>query len=274
LLLSADDKVRFSGAGSGDTEHLTFRAWDGTSGSAGSIISLQDTGGATAFSSDTYTIGAKNVAIDTTQFTITEDLASGTTTVSSLSVTDAEAGVDEIFTVTTTTKHVGSNATTSASSGHLPDIAGALGNGVTYDPGTPEPVTDTVTLKVTDGFGAADTVHFIFNQTGTGPVALTGTADKDVIFATAYNDMLTGGEGADQFVFAPEETINIDTITDFDIAQDKIDVRQFGNITSWTSIPTEQQGDDTLITLDGNTNVLLKNVAANSLHASDFIVHG
>jgi len=272
LLLSADDKVRFSGAGSGDTEHLTFRAWDGTSGSAGSIISLQDTGGTTAFSSGTYTIGAKNVVIDTTQFTITEDPVSGTVIVSSLSVTDADAGADEVFTVTTTTKH--GNATTSVSSGHLPEIADALNDGVTYHPGTPEPATDVVTLKVTDAFGAADTVHFIFNQNGVGPVSLTGTADKDVIFATAYNDTLTGGGGADQFVFAPEDIANSDMITDFDVARDKIDVRQFGNINSWTDIPAVQQGNDTLITLDSNTSVLLKNVAANSLHASDFIVHG
>jgi VCBS repeat-containing protein len=276
LLLSADVKVRFNGAGSGDTEHLTFRAWDGTDGSAsGTMVSLQETGGTTAFSSGTYSIGAKNVVvIDTTQFTITEDPVSGTTTVSSLSVTDAEAGADELFTVTTTTKHGGSTATTSASSDHLPDIAGALGNGVTYHPGTPEPVTDMVTLEVTDGFGAADTVHFIFNQAGTGPVTLTGTSGKDVIFATGYNDTLTGGAGADQFVFAPEDTINSDTITDFDVARDKIDVRQFGNINSWTNISAVQQGNDTLITLDSHTNVLLKNVVATSLHASDFIVHG
>jgi len=273
LLLSADAKVRFNGAGSGDTERLTFKAWDGTDGLAsGTIVSLQDTGGTTAFSSGTYTIGAKNVVIDTTQFTITEDAVSGTTTVSSLSVTDADAGADEIFTVTTTTKHGGSNATTSASSGHLPEIASALSNGVTYHPGTPEPATDMVTLKVTDGFGAADTVNFIFNQDGTGP--LTGTSGKDVIFATGYDDTLTGGGAADQFVFAPQDTINSDTITDFDVARDKIDVRQFGNINSWTNIPAVQQGNDTLITLDGNTNVLLKNVVATTLHASDFIVHG
>jgi Ca2+-binding RTX toxin-like protein len=74
-------------------------------------------------------------------------------------------------------------------------------------------------------------------------------------------------------VFAPEDNTNSDMITDFDVARDKIDVRQFGNINSWTDIPAVQQGNDTLITLDSNTSVLLKNVVANSLHASDFIVH-
>ncbi len=278
LLLSADAKVRFNGAGSGDTERLTFKAWDGTDGSAsGTIIALQDTGGTTAFSSGTYTIGAKNVVIDTTQFTITEDPVSGTTTVSSLSVTDADAGADDVFTVTTTTKHGGSNATTSVSSGHLPDIADALNDGVTYHPGTPKPATDMVTLKVTDDLGAADTVNFIFNQDGTDPVTLTGTSGKDVIFATGYDDMLTGGAGADQFVFAPETNANQDTITDFSPGEDHIDLRKFAdvdsdNIGTWLASHAVAAGADTVITLGVNDTITLKNIALASLHASDFIV--
>jgi hypothetical protein len=35
-----------------------------------------------------------------------------------------------------------------------------------------------------------------------------------------------------------------------------------------------EQGSDTLITLDGHDTLLLKNVVATSLHASDFIIHG
>ena len=280
LLLSADAKVRFNGAGSGDTERLTFKAWDGTDGSAsGTIIALQDTGGTTAFSSGTYTIGAKNVVIDTTQFTITEYPVSGTTTVSSLSVTDADAGADDVFTVTTTTKHGGSNATTSVSSGHLPDIADALNDGVTYHPGTPKPATDVVTPKVTDDLGAADTVNFIFNQDGPGPVTLTGTSGKDVIFAMGYDDMLTGGAGADQFVFAPETNANQDTITDFSPGEDHIDLRKFtdvdsDNIGTWLASHAVAAGTDTVITLGVNDTITLtlKNIALASLHASDFIV--
>jgi hypothetical protein len=59
------------------------------------------------------------------------------------------------------------------------------------------------------------------------------------------------------------------TITDFVVGLDKIDVRQF---TSISSLPSDvQQGSDTLITLDNHDTLLLKNVVASSLHASDFI---
>jgi hypothetical protein len=79
----------------------------------------------------------------------------------------------------------------------------------------------------------------------------------------------------DVFVFAPTSTGPAvqHTITDFVEGLDKIDVRQFSNISA-SSLPTEtQQGSDTLVTLDSQDTLLLKNVIATTLHASDFIVH-
>ena len=205
LLLSADAKVRFNGAGSGDTERLTFKAWDGTDGSAsGAIISLHDTGGSTAFSSGSYTIGAKNASIDTTQLLITEDPLSAATPLS-------------------------------------------------------------------------DTVNFIFQQDGTGPVPQTGTSGNDVLFATSHNDMLTGGAGADRFVFAPESSSSQDTIADFKPGEDSIDLRKFSdvdsdNIGTWLASHAAAAGVDTVITLATHDTITLKNVTIASLHASDFIV--
>jgi Ca2+-binding RTX toxin-like protein len=130
-----------------------------------------------------------------------------------------------------------------------------------------------VTLTVTDGFGATDTVNFVFNQAGTGPgITLQGTSGKDVIFATQSTDVLTGGAGPDQFLFKPNASVNVQhTITDFEAGIDTLDVRQFSNITG-ASIPSAvQQGSDTLITLDLHDTLLLKNVIASSVHASDFL---
>ena len=63
------------------------------------------------------------------------------------------------------------------------------------------------------------------------------------------------------------------TITDFLAGVDKIDVRQFSNISA-SALPTEtQQGSDTLVTLDSHDTLLLKNVSATNLHVSDFILH-
>ena len=63
------------------------------------------------------------------------------------------------------------------------------------------------------------------------------------------------------------------TITDFTAGLDKIDLRQFGNIAALTDLTEVQQGSDTLITLDSHDTLLLKNVAAASLSANDFILH-
>jgi large repetitive protein len=146
---------------------------------------------------------------------------------------------------------------------------------ITYTPGSAPPATDMITFTVA-GQSASDTVHFVFNQGGSGPgITLTGTAGKDVIFATGNQDTLTGAGGQDQFVFAP--TISGSpvqhTVTDFDVNLDKLDLRQFSSLTA-SHLPTEsQQGADTLVTLDANDTILLKNVVASNLHTSDFILH-
>ena len=81
-----------------------------------------------------------------------------------------------------------------------------------------------MTLTVTDSFGASDSVNFVFNQAGSGPdIALQGTSGKDVIFATNSQDVLIGGAGQDQFLFAPTASGPSvqHTITDFEVGIDK-----------------------------------------------------
>jgi large repetitive protein len=149
-----------------------------------------------------------------------------------------------------------------------------LALGAVYNPGLTPPSTDKIAFTVTDSFGASDTVNFIF-QAGQGPnINLQGTTGKDVIFATGGDDILTGGGGLDQFVFKPTQGSPVQhTITDFITGLDKLDVRLFTNILG-SALPIEtQQGSNTLVTLDSNDTLLLKNVIATNLHASDFIVH-
>jgi Ca2+-binding RTX toxin-like protein len=111
-------------------------------------------------------------------------------------------------------------------------------------------------------------------------VTLTGTAAKDVIFATGHDDTLTGGASADQFIFAPAHSHSADTITDFTPGQDHIDLRLFSgivdsdNINGWMHdhvVQSPTNSADTLITL-GDDTLTLKNVTVTSLHAGDFIV--
>jgi Ca2+-binding RTX toxin-like protein len=220
--------------------------------------------------------------IHTDQFSVSE-LGDGVTKVSGLYVTDADAGETETFTFTATTGASGaSSVAPSIDSGDLGDLNTALEVGVTYHPGnSPRPQTEAIRFTVADGLGHSDTVNFIFNnQTGEGDVRLTGTDGKDVIFATGNRDTLTGGAGADQFVFRVGE--GNDTITDFAPGQDHIDLRAFSeavdtnNIDQWLrghAAPSPENSADVLIALDENDSITLKNVPIANLSANDFILH-
>jgi large repetitive protein len=86
---------------------------------------------------------------------------------------------------------------------------------------------------------------------------------------------IAGSAVNDVFVFAPTSSGPAveHTISDFVMGLDKIDIRQFSNVSA-LHLPIEtQQGSDTLVTLDSHDSLLLKNVTAANLHASDFLLH-
>jgi VCBS repeat-containing protein len=244
-------------------------------------------GDGTAHGGHDFTRFDTTVRIDHAPVIVTDNLQigerAGATTISGLSVSDADATSAEIFTITATTSGVGSGSVTPPSgSGSLANINTTLDNGVTYHPGATPPLTGMVTVTVADSFGAADTMNFIFNQAGTGPVTLQGTAGKDVIFATGYDDTLTGGAGADQFVFSAHS--GHDTITDFTPGEDRIDLLDdlpfdsgsTASFNDWINNngAVEQLGNgDTQIHLVGGNSILLSNVDRSSLHMNDFILH-
>jgi Ca2+-binding RTX toxin-like protein len=248
-------------AGGTDTSRtVTWTAHDNTNASSPAVTTTVDL----------------SISIATDHFRVTQN-TDGTTTVTGLSVSDEDASPTETFTINAVTAGAGSGSsiTPSTASGHLSDINAALATGVTYHPGPTPPQTDKIVFTVADSFGGTDSVNFIFNEAGTGQTpTLQGTAGKDVIFATGDQDILIGGGGLDQFVFKPSSgTTDVQhTITDFVAGLDKIDVRQFSNISSLANITETQQGNDTLLTLDSHETLLLKDVITTSLHASDFII--
>lgn len=208
----------------------------------------------------------------------------GTETITGLTVTDADAAANENYTLTASTPPGSGNSVTPTTLvDHLSGINAALGSpGLTFnDPGHTPPVTDQIALTVTDGHGASDTLNLIFNLTTSGPnIALQGTAGNDVIFATSHANTLTGGGGADQFVFRAD-TGN-DTITDFTPGVDKINLFDYspfvaGDVDSFNAwlnnAAVEQRANGTLIHLDGNDSIMLTNVNRSSLHINDFILH-
>jgi Ca2+-binding RTX toxin-like protein len=224
------------------------------------------------FSADTTTTinldDAPVIAVDNLNVTRNDD---GTTTVSGLSVTDADATSSEIFTIAATTAGAASGTSVSpaSGSGHLADINTTLESGVTYDQGGNPPSTDMVTLTVAEAHGAADTVNLIFNvaDNPVTPVTLAGTTGKDVFFGTGHQD---------QFVFAAHS--NHDTIMNFTHGQDHIDLSAVvtSDASSWFSqnvAASPTNAADTLVTIDSADTIVLHNVLASNLSANDFILH-
>jgi len=125
--------------------------------------------------------------------------------------------------------------------------------------------TDTASINFSGNYAFE---NFKFLSDGNG-----GTLMIDPPIQTASNG------GVDQFVFAPTSGLTPvqHTITDFNAQLDTIDLRAFGpNVSAPALIASAEPangGQDTLITVDSNDSILLKNVHAASLHTSDFIVH-
>jgi VCBS repeat-containing protein len=142
----------------------------------------------------------------------------------------------------------------------------------------------TSTWTVTsDGHGGVDIVdppangQFIFNQAGTGQNATI--TNPNVIVASNVSDTLTGNGGFDQFVFKPTtggQAVE-HAITNFDANLDTINLQQFGSGLSAANLIANatqvNNGQDTLIQVDQNDSILLKNVQHTALHTGDFILH-
>lgn len=208
----------------------------------------------------------------------TAELGDGVTKVQGVTLSDVDAGADT-FTVKAVADH-GTVSTedgqllTNGISGNFAAISDIFSHGAVYTPQNISP-TDKVTLTVTDGQGASDTVNFIFKQFAPAGVTLEGTAGKDWILSSTGDDTMTGLAGPDNFVFAPSS--GHDTITDFSAGSDKIDFRGLTGVDTVAladllSSATHPVAGDTLLHLNGTTDTLLvKGVAA--LNVSDFILH-
>jgi len=109
------------------------------------------------------------------------------------------------------------------------------------------------------------------DQGTAGNDTIIGSAGNDTLIGNAGNDILTGGAGSDKFVFGAG--FGQDQITDFTAGTDVIEFHDglFADASNVLAVAT-QSGDDTVITIDASTSLLLKNVALANLHLDDFRV--
>ncbi|NJL21124.1 MAG: type I secretion C-terminal target domain-containing protein [Leptolyngbyaceae cyanobacterium SM1_3_5] len=125
---------------------------------------------------------------------------------------------------------------------------------------------------------------------GAGADTLIGGVGTDVLVGGAGNDRLTGGGGRDQFTFNSLSEV-VDTITDFNTAEDLIDLRrimsasQFGGVTPFARyqqhVQLVQTGANTEIKIDADgggtanrfvTLATLQNVRPTSLTSTNFVI--
>ena len=104
-----------------------------------------------------------------------------------------------------------------------------------------------------------------------GDDELYGGAGDDTLDSGTGDDTLTGGEGSDTFVFAENEGSN--TITDFNVAEDTIDLRLIQQAVAYSDLTITDKTDGTGVTIThtalGGT-ITLNGVSASDLSASNF----
>ena len=123
-------------------------------------------------------------------------------------------------------------------------------------------------LNVTESWTNAD------GSTGSAIVAdnVEAYAPGSPIFAVSGDDTLTGAGANDEFVFA--QPIGNDTIYNFNVASDQIDLIGFNNVASFSDIQanlTDDGNGNAVITIGAGETITLNGVDASSLNANDFV---
>lgn len=153
-------------------------------------------------------------------------------------------------------------------------VGGGIGNDVIYS-GTGNDIVyggagnDTMGAGAGNDYLAGGTGHDII-YAGAGNDTVFGGAGNDTIYASAGIDIVTGGEGADVFVFAAGN----DTITDFSIAEDRINFTFVAAITDFADLMATHISDSVdgaLIEVGNGDTLLLTGVSIAALSDTDFI---
>ncbi|WP_105060286.1 tandem-95 repeat protein [Photobacterium angustum] len=111
-------------------------------------------------------------------------------------------------------------------------------------------------------------------SSGEGNDTLNGGEGDDLLIGGQGNDLLNGGIGADTFTWSKSESISdIDTIRDFDLAEDKLNLSDLlKDATAETLdefLSISQNNDDSVISIktgnDKSVNIILEDIDSNSL---------
>ncbi|MGH8131489.1 MAG: beta strand repeat-containing protein, partial [Steroidobacteraceae bacterium] len=242
LLLAADANTRvyfqgdsnFNGTVSGG---ITFRAWDQTSGTAGTYVSTATNGGSSAFSSATDTANITVTAVDDNPVVIGDRIIVSNSTLVTIPVSALLANDTDIdglaLTITSVGSATGITGLTLNADGTISFTSGATAGATagsfqyTVSDGAGGTATATVTIDIRnvgtgngadtidlsaagtyqasylDGRGGADSLtggaagDIFIGGTGNGADTLIGGDGNDLLVGGDGNDALTGGAGND-----------------------------------------------------------------------------
>ena len=115
------------------------------------------------------------------------------------------------------------------------------------------------------GHGGADTLHG-----DGGNDMLDGGAEDDRLEGGSGKDVLTGGEGRDTIVF--RDGFDHDVVTDFDLAQDRVQVASSG-VKDWKGVQARLSAaadGSAILTLDDGSTLLFQGVSPKELNERHF----
>jgi VCBS repeat-containing protein len=167
---------------------LTVRAWDQTSGTAGTKVSTASTGGTTAFSSATDTVDVTVTAVNDAPTdlslsanTVEENAANGTL-VGIVTGTDPDTGDTQTYSLTNT---AGGRFAINSATGEITVADGTL---LDYESAT----SHSVTVRVTDAGGLTYDETFTINLTNVNETPTDLSLSANTVAENASNGTLVG----------------------------------------------------------------------------------
>lgn len=106
------------------------------------------------------------------------------------------------------------------------------------------------------------------DQATDGNDRLVGTSANDQMVGGKGHDVLTGGAGSDTFTIT-KHAGDIDTVTDFNVAEDTLDMTQMDEYIDYLQLDVSQKNGDTVISTD-DQHIILENVKTKELLEKNF----
>lgn len=193
----------------------------------------------------------------------------------SASISGIPASADSVVIGSGSTGDFTYSMTTHTLNGTLDSVS--FGQGLSYASSTDSFSQSATDVAITglglSGSGSGNAVHTLIYDLMGGSTSvllntlnaqnntIIGSAGDDSINSFNGNDTLTGGAGSDLFVF--DGTDGADTITDFDVDEDYLDVVAWAS-SSFEDLSVTYSGGNAVVSYGANSITLL-NVAENSL---------